>query len=53
VAQIRGYHARLWAEGDPDAVVRRFVCECGDPASDIDLELQVGHVAAGPALGHS
>jgi hypothetical protein len=53
VAQVRGYHARPWAQGDPDAVVRTFVCECGDPACDIDLELRVGQVAAGPALGHS
>jgi hypothetical protein len=53
VAQVRAYHARPWADGDPDAVVRRFVCECGDPACDVDLELPVGQVAAGPALGHS
>jgi hypothetical protein len=54
VAQVRGYHARPWAHGDPDAVVRAFVCECGDRACDADLRLTVGAVAAGPALapGH-
>jgi hypothetical protein len=54
VAQVRGYYARPWANGDPDAVVRRFVCECGDPACTVDLELTVAEVATGPALarGH-
>jgi hypothetical protein len=50
VAQVRGYHARPWAHGDPDAVVRAFACECGDRACDADLRLTVGAVAAGPAL---
>jgi hypothetical protein len=37
-----------------DTVVRTFVCECGDPACEIDLELTVAEVAASPALapGH-
>jgi hypothetical protein len=54
VAQVRGYYARPWAHGDADAVVRTFVCECGDPACEFDLELTVGEVAANPALaaGH-
>jgi hypothetical protein len=54
VAQVRGYYARPWAHGHADAVVRTFVCECGDPACEIDLELTVGDVAANPALsaGH-
>jgi hypothetical protein len=54
VAQVRGYFARPWANGDPDAVVRRFVCECGDPACAVDLDLLVGDVAGGRALapGH-
>jgi len=46
VAQVRAYHARPWASGDPDAVVRRFVCECGDPACEIELEMTVGEAAA-------
>jgi hypothetical protein len=54
VAQVRGYHARPWATGDPDAVVRAFACECGDPACQADLELTVAAAAGGPALaaGH-
>jgi hypothetical protein len=54
VAQVRAYHARPWASGDPDAVVRRFVCECGATACDVELDLPVRDVAAGPALapGH-
>lgn len=50
VAQVRGYYARPWADGDPDAVIRDFVCECGDPACDLDARLPVGQVAAAPAL---
>ena len=29
-SQVRGYYARPWASGDPDEVVRDFLCECGD-----------------------
>jgi hypothetical protein len=53
VAQVRGYHARPWADGRPDAVVRRFVCECGDRACEVELELPVGAVARAAAdLAH-
>jgi hypothetical protein len=54
VAQVRGYHARPWAEGDADTVVRTFVCECGDRGCAARVELAVGAVAAGPVLapGH-
>jgi hypothetical protein len=54
VAQVRGYYARRWADGDPEAIVRTFVCECADPACAADLELTVGRLAAAPALapGH-
>ena len=31
VEQVRGYYARPWAEGDPEAVVRAFMCECAEP----------------------
>lgn len=53
-AQVRGYHARPWAEGDPEAVVRAFVCECGHPACDRYVSLAVGDLGAVPALapGH-
>ena len=52
VAQVRAYHARPWAEGDPDAVVRAFVCECGDQACEQELDLTVGVAASAPALAH-
>jgi len=52
VEQVRGYFARPWAEGDPDAARQSFVCECGDPGCDTELELAVGdlpaHRAGGP-----
>lgn len=59
VAQVRGYHARPWAEGDAEAAVREFVCECGDPACEAVVEVAVGAFAraakAGPVLaeGHA
>jgi len=55
VAQIRGYYSRAGADGDPDAVTRAFVCECGDPACDLEVSLSVTDVASGPVIapGHS
>jgi hypothetical protein len=55
VEQVRGYHARPWADGNPDDVVRTFVCECGDQFCEADVDLRVGDAAAGPVLagGHS
>lgn len=44
-AQVRGYHARPWAAGDPETVVQVFACECGDPACERDVELPVGRLA--------
>jgi hypothetical protein len=54
VAQMRGYYARPWAEGDADEVVRTFVCECGDVGCEADVRLAVGVVHRSPALapGH-
>ncbi len=53
-AQIRGYHARPWAEGDAETAVREFLCECGDPVCEASVDLPVGDLSAGPALapGH-
>jgi hypothetical protein len=51
VAQVHAYYARPWAEGDADAVVRTFVCECGDPECAAEFELPVGAIrrsSAGP-----
>jgi hypothetical protein len=55
VEQVRGFYARPWAEGDPDAVDRVFICECGDPACEADVSSAVGLVATAPALapGHA
>ena len=33
-AQVRGYYARPWADGDAEVVDRDFLCECGDTACD-------------------
>ena len=54
VAQIRGYYARPWADGDAETVVREFLCECGDPACESSVEAPVGRLAAAPAFapGH-
>jgi hypothetical protein len=54
VAQIRGYYARPWAEGDAETVEREFLCECGEPTCEASVELPVGRLAAAPAFapGH-
>ncbi len=54
VAQIRGFYARPWADGDADTVVREFLCECGDRACEANVELPVGRLAAASAFapGH-
>jgi hypothetical protein len=54
VRQVRGYYARPWAEGDAEAVVRTFVCECGDRTCVASVELTVGAASAKPVLaaGH-
>jgi hypothetical protein len=41
-AQVRGYYARAWADGDADAVVRSFICECGDAACHEFVPIPVG-----------
>jgi hypothetical protein len=54
VEQVRGFYARPWATGDPDAVERTFVCECGDAACVADVRATVGAAETAPALaaGH-
>jgi hypothetical protein len=49
-AQVRGYYARPWAEGDAEAVIRVFLCECGDTACESVAEMTVGALSAGPVL---
>jgi hypothetical protein len=50
VEQVRGYFVRPWAQGDPEVMVREFVCECGDPGCTDTLQLRVGDVATAPVL---
>jgi hypothetical protein len=51
--QVRGYYARAWAHGDPDSVVRSFLCECGDPDCTESVDVAV-RASASPiyAPGH-
>jgi hypothetical protein len=50
VAQVRGYYARPWAEGDADDVRRTFLCECGDPVCEEDVETNVAAASRAPVL---
>lgn len=50
VDQVRAFYARPWADGDPEATERLWICECGDPACTAGVRLTVGAAAAGPAL---
>jgi len=53
VAQVRGYWARPWADGNAETVVQEFLCECGDPACTTNVRLPVGEAAMGAiAPGH-
>jgi hypothetical protein len=54
VAQVRGYYARPWAEGDAEPVVREFLCECGNTACHASVHVSVAAVVAGAVLapGH-
>lgn len=50
VAQVRGYHARPWAEGDAESVVREFLCECGSTTCHASVPVTVAAAMAGPVL---
>ena len=54
VAQVRGYYARPWAQGDAESVVREFLCECGSTACQAGVHVPVAAVMAGAVLapGH-
>jgi hypothetical protein len=54
VRQIRGYFARPWADGDPEAAEGEFACECGDTECTATIQVPVSEVAAGRvrAPGH-
>jgi hypothetical protein len=53
-AQVRGYYARPWAEGDAESVVREFLCECGSTSCEARVQLPVAALTAGAVLarGH-
>jgi hypothetical protein len=53
-AQVRGYFARPWAEGDAESTERTFLCECGDPECTADVVVAVRRADA-PVLapGHA
>ena len=52
VEQVRAGSRRPWAAVDPETARRRFVCECGDPDCDADLDRSVAEAAAGPLIVH-
>lgn len=53
-SQVRGRYARPWANGDAEAVVREFICECGDPACDASVLIPLAVLSRGAVLapGH-
>jgi hypothetical protein len=54
-AQVRGFYARPWANGTPEAVEQDFVCECGDSSCDASVAIPLSELAAGAVLapGHN
>jgi hypothetical protein len=52
--QVRDRYGRPWAHGDAEAVVREFICECGDPACDASVLIPLGGLSLGAVLapGH-
>ena len=52
VAQLRGYHARPWANGEGDATEREFLCECGDRGCVEWVSTSVAATASLPVLAH-
>ena len=45
VEQVRRYFARPWAQGDPEQVVRSFLCECGRTGCSESIEVTVERAA--------
>jgi hypothetical protein len=54
VEQVRGYYARPWAVGNPEAVVRPFICECGATTCEAFVDASVAEATERRviALGH-
>lgn len=53
-SQVRGRFGRPWAHGDAEAVVRAFLCECGDPGCEASVRLPPAALTSGAVLapGH-
>jgi hypothetical protein len=51
VSQCLAYLARPWAGGDPETMVRSFVCECDDPECDVAVDLAVAAFERAAAVG--
>jgi hypothetical protein len=45
VEQVRGYYRRPWADGEPESVVRSFVCECGESRCSASVQVTVERAA--------
>jgi len=43
--QVRGYYRRPWADGDPESVIRSFLCECGESSCIAFAEVSVERAA--------
>jgi hypothetical protein len=54
MAQVRGYYARPWAQGEAESVVGEFLCECGSTACQAGVHVPVAAAIAGAVLapGH-
>jgi hypothetical protein len=50
VEQVRGFHARPWATGAPESVVRSFICECGGRECTVFVDASVGDAARAPVV---
>jgi hypothetical protein len=53
VEQVRGYYRRPWATGDPEAVQRDFLCECGNSACLEVVLATLAQAASAPVLAPS
>ena len=51
VAQVRGFLSRVGTTGDLEVYMRAFVCECGDPRCEEDLEMPVAAFERAAARG--
>lgn len=54
VSQCLAYLTRPWSTGDPESLVRAFVCECDDPECQAVVERSIASASAEPvfAPGH-